>query len=171
MHCFLWLVSNHSYLCPGIIVNHIIGTTLRRRLCYLFGLAVLIFCPWMRKPCFFVFCCVNWHILWVNMWALRVAKHILYWCFMLCCRNFEILLLCNFSSVLSVCAIFFAFFGLWSIRQKKETLPKAKRPESWVQLKKVTWLSHITSSNTNLDQILESLLSTISTKHQHLAKT
>ena len=76
-----------------------------------------------------------------------------------------------FSYVLSVCAIFFAFFGLWSIRQKKETLPKAKRPESWVQLKKVTWLSHITSSNTNLNQILESLLSTISTKHQHLAET
>ena len=55
------------YLCPGIIVNHIVGTTLRRRLCYFFGLAVLIFCPRMRKPCFFAFCCENWHILWVNM--------------------------------------------------------------------------------------------------------
>ena len=96
-------------------------------------------------------------------------KHLdhLYWCFMLCCRKFCAI----FLSVLSVFPIFFAFFGLWSIRQKKETLPKAKRPESWVQLKKVTWLSHITSSNTNLNQILESLLSTISTKHQHLAET
>ena len=34
-----------------------------------------------------------------------------------------------FSYVLSVCAIYFAFFRLWSIRQKKETLRKAKRPE------------------------------------------
>ena len=74
--------------------------------------------------------------------------------------------------VCTFCMCYFLhLFGRWSIRQKKETLPKAKRPESWVQLKKVTWLSHITSSNTNLNQILESLLSTISTKHQHLAET
>ena len=35
LHCLL--VSNHSYLCPGIIVNHIVGTTLRCRLCYFLG--------------------------------------------------------------------------------------------------------------------------------------
>ena len=45
-----------------------------------------------------------------------------------------------------------------------ETLPKAQRTRG-------RGLSHITSSNTNLDQILESLLSTISTKFQHLAET
>ena len=48
------------------------------------------------------------------------------------------------------------------------------RPEGCVQLTKVTWLNLITSSNTNLDQMLEYLLDinfNISTKHQHLAET
>ena len=35
LSCFKSFSFNHSYLCPAIIVNHIVGTTLRRRLCYL----------------------------------------------------------------------------------------------------------------------------------------
>ena len=49
-------------------------------------------------------------------------------------------------------------------------------PRVEVQLTEVTWLGHITSSNTNLDKtsIAESRLSInfkISTKHQHLDLT
>ena len=136
------------------------------------GLAVLIFCQWMRKPCFFAFCkfCKLAYLM-GGCVSLRgdIAHLVMVVHAVLCfCTFFT----CIFSSL--IMRYFLLFFLLWSIRQKKETLPKAKLPEGWVQLTKVTRLGHITSSNTNLDPILESRLDinfNISIKHQHLSKT
>ena len=60
-----------------------------------------------------------------------------------------------FSFVLSVCAIFFAFsdFGPLGKRQRHCQRQRGQRVEFSLQL---TWLSHIISSKTNLDKILES---------------
>ena len=54
--------------------------TAQTRLCYfsLFSLAVLFFCHWTRKYCFFAFCCENWHIRWMNRHPVSfkgVVKH------------------------------------------------------------------------------------------------
>ena len=132
------------------------------------GLAVLTFCQWMRKQCFFAF----FKLAYLMGGCVSLRSDITHFVLMIHALLTQILNYC-FGAICRVyCMCYFLpFFRLWSIRQKKETLPKAKRPRGWVQLMKVTWLSHITSSNTNLNQILESLLSTISTKHQHLAET
>ena len=42
--------------------------------------------------------------------------------------------------------------GIFCEDETIQTLPKAQRPEGWVQFTKVTCLSHITSSRKNLDQ-------------------
>ena len=86
----------------------------------------------------------------------------LYWCFMLCWRKFwNNAFVQIFLCIFCMC-YFLRLFRLWSIRQNKETLTKAKRPKGWVPFTKVYWLSHIRDSNTNLDQILSSE----STRHQ-----
>ena len=100
------------------------------------GLAVLIFCQWMRKPCFFAFCkfcklaylmggCVSLRsdithfVLMIHALLTQILKH----CF---CAIFRVYCMCYFLP----------FFRLWSIRQKKETLRKAKRPEVEFSLRK-----------------------------------
>ena len=84
------------------------------------GLAVLIFCPWMRKPCFYAFCKFC-KLAYLMGGCVSLRSDITHFVLMIHALLTQILKYCLcaiFVCVLSVCAIF-AFFLLWSIRQKQ----------------------------------------------------
>ena len=119
LSCFKSFLFMSSYYCQ----SHCWNNTQTPSLLFVV-LTVLLFCPWMRKPCFFLHFAVNWHIQLVIVWHNKFS--IDGSCFV--DTNFEKLLLCNvFVCTFCMCYLLH-FFRLWSIRQKKKHCQRQSSP-------------------------------------------
>ena len=119
MQCLHFFSSNHHYLYSGIIVNHIVGTTLRRHLCYFFWAGCANFLPVKAKTLLFCILLCKLAYFMSEYVSLKGGIAHLYWCFMLCCRKFWNIAFVQFF-VCTFCISYFLRLFRTLVHQAKE---------------------------------------------------